>query len=401
MTLGIDVGKYTHNATLLDDDGNKVFHNLSFRNNEKGLSFLKDKIEASNLSLSGILVGMEATGHYWMNIFCHLECLGFSSVELINPIVIHARRNEGIRGAKTDRLDALIIAKTLRESDRRICTVLSDQVVHLRALTRQRYDLSHAAVAEKLRIISLLDRVFPEYKGHFSDPFGSTSLEVLKQYPTAEALAKVDVRRLTGIIKRASRGRLGRTKADRLKKAAKYSFAIMSPSEGLAMEVRFTLDRLNLLLDQIKHLDKQLGEIMPDEQELLKSIPGIGDVWAPTILAEVLPFFQPELRSGGQKLVAAAGLDSRPKRTGIKQSDKGNRMSKRGSKYLRTAVLQAANVAALTKKDPMFGKIYQLQRAKDKAHFVALSHVAHKMLHVIFAVMRDKKPYRPILENAA
>ncbi|SDU61478.1 Transposase IS116/IS110/IS902 family protein [Desulfobacula phenolica] len=123
----------------------------------------------------------------------------------------------------------------------------------------------------------------------------------------------------------------------------------------------------------------------------MQTIPGIGPVWAPTILAEVLPVFHPEEKNGARKLVAAAGLDVRLNESG-QYKGKG-KMSKRGSRYLRTAAIQAAEVAALVAKYPMFRAVYKKQKAKGKKHLVAISHVANKLLHVVFSVLKNQKPY--------
>ena len=399
MTLGIDVGKDRHNATLINDDGRKLIHNETFENNQEGVDKLIAAIEAVNVSTKAVLVGMEATGHYWMNLFAALDRLDFVAVELINPIIMHARRNESVRGAKTDRLDAHRIAKYLHEADHRVSAIAEGEVAELRRLARLRYDLSHSATSEKMRIISLLDQVFPEYRHQFSNIFGVASLKVLAEFPTAEVIARVDVRRLTRILKTASRGRFGRDKAQRLKRAARRSFAACKTSQALQIAIKYAIQQLNMLLDQVAELDKILKSFLKAEQEILQSIPGIGGVWAPMILAEIMPIFQPENVDGSRKLVAHAGLDAMPRLSGRNNSRQGGsfRMSKRGSKYLRTAVIQASNVAALTHRDPMFGAIYDRQKAKGKAHLVALSHVAHKMLHVIFAILRDKKTYKPVI----
>ncbi len=399
MTLGIDVGKTRHNATLLDESGYKVFHNLVFSNDDAGLDKLLQRISAAKLSPKGILVGMEATGHYWMNMYARLIEREFIGVEVINPIIIHARKNDRIRGAKTDRIDAHQIARYLREVDHCKSAIPEEMTQKLRDLARLRFDLNSTATNEKVRLVGLLDRVFPEYKEQFGNIFSRTSLDLLAECPTAEAVAKVDVRRLTNLLKKASRGRTGRQKADQLKKAAKRSFALPDVGQTLTLEVQFTVQRLNLLIDQIDQLQKQLSKMMEDQQVLLRYIPGVGETWAPLVLGEVLPVFHPEEKNGANTLVAYAGLDAIPNMTGkdYDHPDKSTRMSKRGSKYLRTAVMEAAFFAATRAKDPMFAAIYQRQRAKGKHHKVAVSHVARKMLHVIFAVLRDQKEYQPVV----
>jgi len=393
-TLGIDVAKRRHNATLLDGEGKAVFRNVSFAHSREGIDAFLERLAATGQSPHGILVGMEATGHYWMVLFQCLTKVGYT-VYVINPIVTAARRNVTIRGTKTDAVDSFLIARILREENPKISAIPAEDVQHLRDLTRLRFECAQAAMAEKQRLVALLDLAFPEYSENFSDIFGTTSRKVLAEFPTAQDLAKVNIRRLTRLLREASRGRMGRSQAEQLKKAARESFALTGNTDALALEIRFLVERLNLLIEQIAQLDKRFAQLMVADQKLLQSIPGLGKVWAPTILAEILPVFHPELQHGAKKFVAAAGIDVRLRDSG-EFTGKG-KMSKRGSKYLRTAVMQAADVAVFLVKDPLFKAVYDRQKARGKHHTVALSHVAHKMLHVIFSVLKNKRPYTPML----
>jgi len=393
-TLGIDVAKRRHRATLLGDDGEPVFRNVVVVHSREGVDQLLQRLSDTGQSADGIRVGMEATGHYWMVLYEALVQARYT-VQVINPLVVAARRNITIRGTKTDSADALLIARLLRETHLKICAIPDVQVRQLRDLTRLRFQCAQTAKAEKARLVSLLDLAFPEYHDHFSDVFGASSRVVLAEYPTAEQLAKVDVRRLTRLLKQASRGQFGREQAQSLKAAAKSSFALASRSQHLELEIRFVVERLNLLIAQISQLDQRMKEFLTEQQALLQSIPGLGKVWAPTVLAEILPVFHPESKHGAGKLVATAGID-------VRQSDSGDRtgrgrMSKRGSQYLRTAVMQAAEVAVFKSLDPLFTRVYERHIERGKHHLVALSHVAHKMLHVIFSVLKNNRPYTPIL----
>ena len=391
-TLGIDIAKHNHNASLLDEDSRVVFNNLKFSNDEKGLDKLLTRIEAAGKKPSEITVGMEATGHYWILLFQHLKEQGYD-VLLLNPLITRARRNIGIRGSKTDGLDSMLIARLLRETDLKKSALPEAEVSELRTLTRLRYELMQETVAQKLRLTCLLDVVFPEYKEHFADIFGNASRELLEHFPTADQLAKVDIRRLTSLLSKASRGRMGREQAESLKRAAKQSFAGKQTNRNLVLQIRMIVERLNLTLAQIKELDREAAGYFPELQRLLMTIPGIGKVWAPAILAEILPVFNPQRRDGGSAFVALAGIDPRSNDTGEKTGKA--RMSKRGSKYLRTALMEAAAVAANVSKDPMFRAVYEKQRAKNKPHMVAVSHVANKLCQVIFAVLKNEKAYEP------
>lgn len=391
-TLGIDIAKYKHNASLINDQGKTVFRNLVFTNDQKGLDKLLKLIEETGQAPEAITIGMEATGHYWMLLFRHLVEQGFE-VKLINPIITKARRNIGVRGSKTDSIDSMLIARILRETDLKTSVVVKGEIGELRDLTRLRFECSQETTEEKLRLIALLDVVFPEYEDQFSDLFSVSSREILSQFPTAADLAKVDVRRLTSLLKKASKGQLGKSKAYQLKKAAISSFARTEINGNKALEIRIVVERINLAIEHIKELDKRIKGYFKELQLLLMTLPGIAETWAPTILAEVLTIFDPERSDGGSAFVAMAGIDPRLRNSGKYQGHA--KMSKRGSKYLRTAVMQAAVVAALKSKDPMFKAIYDRQIEKGKPHLVAVSHVANKMLHVIFSVMKNKIAYKP------
>jgi transposase len=307
-TLGIDIAKRRHVATLLDDAGKRAFKNFSFTNTNEGFQLLNNRIQTIGISADNILIGMEATGHYWMILY-HCLCDAGYQVRVINPLMTAARRNVGIRGTKSDSVDSEIIANILREADPKFSAIPDDQTRQMRNLTRLRYECSQTLTAEKQRLNALLDLVFPEYKQHFSDIFGAASRKVLSQFPTSKELAKVDIRTLTRIIKEASRGQKGREDAKKLKAAAVNSFALNGSVDAFTLEIQFIIQRVNLLSTQIEELTKQIKQYYKQEQKLLLSIPGIGPVWASTILSESLPFFHPDKKDGGSKLVAAAGLD--------------------------------------------------------------------------------------------
>lgn len=395
-TLGIGIAKKMHYATLLDHQGDNVFTNLAFTNDDDGVGKLLRRIAAAGKKPEDITAGMEATGHYWILLFQHLTEQGFE-VLLLNPMVVRARQNITIRGSKTDPADSRLIARILQEPEVKISAVPDNNVAELRSLTRMRFELMQESVALKQKLTALLDLVFPEYKDFFSDVFGEASRQLLGQFPSAAAIAKADIRRLTNLMSKASRGRMGRQQAESLKQAARKSFARIQSNRNLVFQIRIILEDLNLNLRHIAELDKEAAGYFKELQELLMSLPGIGPVWAPTILAEALPFFHPDKKDGGRAFVAGAGLDPKLNNSGGKTGKA--KMSKRGSKYLRTALLEAAEVAVNIVKDPLFLQIFERQRNKGKPYWVALSHVANKMCHVIFAVMRDQTPYKPILKT--
>ena len=159
------------------------------------------------------------------------------------------------------------------------------------------------------------------------------------------------------------------------------------------MEIRFVVERLNVLIDQIRQLEKRFQTLMVDQQKLLQTIPGLGKV--PPSSPRSCPSFSPTASTAPVRwLPPQASMCASPK--AATRRDPG-KMSKRGSRYLRTAVMQAAEIAVFRSHDPLFSEVYKRQKDRGKHHMVALTHVANKMLHVIFSVLKNDRAYTPIL----
>jgi transposase len=402
--LGIDIGKRTHAAGLIDNGGKKVGRVIKFRPNrggwEKLQRFLEDEtikdgrnVDEDNQLDNSVKVGLEATGHYWLTIYEKLKKAGFE-VTVFNPIQVASFRNKDIRGQKTDAIDAILIARVLRFGEESKTRLPKETTLVLRRLSRFRLSLVDQITSTKKKILAILDQVFPEYEECFENTFGKGSLALLSQYPLPEKVAELDLRKLTNLLAKASRSHFGIEKAKLIQDKAQKSFGL---TIGLdAFEIQ-----LNILIDQIKHLEKQTTRIEQKIEQLvadhvLLTIPGISYKTAGVILGEIgniNRFVEDGDRDGVKSLTALAGLDAKLRESGRFRGQV--KMSKRGSKYLRRAVMQSSFVAAT--HDPMFKAIYEKQKGRGKHHFNALSHVARKMIAVIYAVMRDQKAYQPIM----
>lgn len=395
--LGIDIGKYQHLAALCNEKGDLLKSPLSFSNNFKGCQELLGYLE--EIDKQNITVGMEATGPYWLPLHERLTEQGFSEIIVLNPLEVKAYRHKGIRGNKTDRIDAKLIADILRFGDFKTSYVFDgkkQELFTLRELCRLRTHLIELIASLKLKIISLLDRIFPEYFSIFKDVFGASSRALLTQSPLPEEIAKLSTRKLTNILNKASRGRFGKEKAKEIKNLSQQSFGSKLALDVSALSCKILLFQIEHLEEQVTEIEKQITPLFRKQNTKLTSIPGIADITGAQILSEIGDFQRIAfLKDGAENLVALAGLDPKIQQSGL---DKGKaRMSKRGSPYLRKAVRQAAFWAVFTKKDPMFRLIYEKQKSKGKHFEVALSHVSRKMLHVIFSVLKNNKDYQPHL----
>jgi transposase len=263
----------------------------------------------------------------------------------------------------------------------------------LRTLCRFRVDLVGQLARVKRKIIGVLDTVFPEYAKVFKNVFGVSSQTILSMACTPEDIAALDLAKLKKIITKTSRRHINPEKAAQVKQAAKNSVGVRFCADAFSMELKSMLAHLKFLEGQIKSLEKEIKAIFKKQETYLTTIPGIADINAAAILSEIGDISN-FTKQGGRKLVAFAGLDAKVSESGRHIGKP--KMSKRGSPYLRHAVMQSSLIASL--HDPFFKKIYQKQIRRGKPHRVAVSHVANKMLHVIHSVLKNDKPYSPVAD---
>lgn len=162
--LGIDIGKNTHVASLIDDKGKTVFKAFSFPNSTIGGSSLLNKLAPFS---NEIEIGMEATGHYWLALYSFLVEHGFV-IHIINPIQTDGWRNATeIRKHKTDIIDSIVIADFIRYGEFLETSLANEDVLSLRNLTRFRNYLVSSIGDLKRKTICILDQIFPEYESVF------------------------------------------------------------------------------------------------------------------------------------------------------------------------------------------------------------------------------------------
>lgn len=396
--LGIDIGKHTHVACLTDEKGTVLGKPLAFTVAASGFHqlqmFLNNYIDhKDHLSVHA---GMEATGHYWLTVFAQLKEWQIP-VTVLNPLEIKAFRHEGIRGNKTDAIDALKIAKVIRFGDYPLTDLPGEELIALKQLVRLRKDLVAMITQLKQKVIALLDIVFPEYQQLFSDIFGVTSFELLSQAATPEAVAQLPTSDLIALLRTASRGRMKADKATQIQQVARTTIGLKVGLDAFSLSLELLLAQIEQLQNQVDRLETEIAKLAKPFDTTLTTIPGIGTLTNAVILAEVGDVSRFNGKDGAEKLVAFAGLDPRLKESG--QFKGKTKMSKRGSGVLRHAIRQAAFSAVTVAKDPMFTRIYERQLKKGKHMEVALSHVSRKMLHVIYALLKSKKSYKPILQT--
>jgi len=393
MFVGIDIAKRSHEACVISSDGSVLIKPFKFNNDSKGFERFLSVLASLNTDLTVFEFGMEATGHYWLNLYCKLYDLD-CTVHVINPVQSDALRGLYIRQIKNDKRDSFIIAELLRFGRYSQTTLSDPDTIALRELTRQRFYLVDCISDAKRKVICLLDKVFPEYASLFTDTFGVTSLSLLETYTTPEALADLPTDKLAHFLSTVSRGRFGITKAEQIQSYAKNTFGSFLFADSSAFAIRQFIEQIHLLERQVDELNSYIAQTLAKFDSALTTVTGIGPTLAAVFVAEIGDinrFDTPD------KLAAFAGIDPSVKQSGDFTGTR-NHISKRGSPYLRRALYLAA--VACNLHNPALRAIYDKKRAQGKHHNVALFVVARKLVNIIFAVMKTNKPYIMVMPDS-
>lgn len=385
--LGIDIAKVNHVASLIAEDGSILVKAIKFTNSNEGLQKLIDSI--SDYDQSQIYCAMEATGTYWLSLFSALTDKGFN-VSVFNPYQIKSFRGAYTnRKQKNDVIDSILIANFLSFNGIEQTSLPNDDLLALKNLTRYRRNLVDNISKAKTQVTGILDKVFPEYSDLFSDIFGEASKQILLNCPTPNEVINFNTRKLANLLKKASRGYHSTNKVREVKNLAKNSFGIKFTGDACSFEIKQLVNQIIFLENQVNELEVKIKDIYSKLDNHLQSIPGIGEVTAPIILAEIGDINN---FSSPSKLTAFAGIDPSENQSGNKKSS-NEKTSKRGSPYLRHALYTAAMVAS--NNDPVMHDYYIKKRAEGKHHYVALTGIERKLLGIIFHVLKENRDYRP------
>ena len=371
---GVDVAKADHVMGAVDERGSEVSRPMGFKNSAAGFERCEAWLEGVAGEPSDVLVVMEATGHYWMALYAFLVSRGYS-VAVIDPVQVRAvRRLKGLDRVKNDRVDAGLIAETLRIGRYDPTRLATDEVQSLRSLTRYRQSLKAELAEVKTQCLCLLDSYFPELPGAFSDVFGAAGRAVLSRSPLPSELARRRADSLQRDISEAARGsRRMDGKAAELRALAKRSVGIRLGEAAASMQVRSLVRQMDFLDAECAKFDALIRDLLERVEPLVLTIPGVSHATGAQIVAEIgdVSRFR-----NAPALVSYAGLNS-----GVNQSGKfdsgGGPITKHGSPYLRRALWLAASRA--WQYDPSLRAFYERKRAEGKCHRVAVTAVARKL----------------------
>lgn len=403
---GIDVGKEFSEMAILSPT-NKVYARMkivhdSFKKVEKAIGLLE---KAEKDFANRPIIAMESTGHYHKILFHAFTEAGFR-VAIINPLQTDSIKNLEIRKVKSDKVDARKVALLYRFQEIKTTKIPDETIDCLKSLCRQYHKMNDQLTVYKNKLISVVDQVMLNFTDVFKDITYKTALAVLERYPTPSDILNGDKEEFISLLSKTSTmgTKWATSKYELLIQKAKdfKPLSISSPANVSLIKININVVRtLENSLNDIKGAIIKLIEDDKKKQlpvldltlELLCSIPGIGLIIAATILAEVAEFsaFQ-----NPNKLVAYFGIDPSVKQSG-KFEGTQNKMSKRGSNFLRRVLYISALANIRSNRDgglnnPVLYEYYQ-KKCVSKPKKVALGAVMHKLVNIIFAVLRDKKPF--------
>ena len=382
---GIDVAKDKHDCLIVDSNGKVLTKVFTITNNKQGFDELFTNLRTHSKDLSELKVGLEATGHYSDNLLEFLIANDLPTT-VINPLHTNLyRKGLSLRKTKTDKVDAHSIVTMLRTEDLMPYSQSSYHVRELKSLTRYRFSLVQDCARLKSSFARLCVILFPELEKLVPSLHMASVYALLAEFPNAKAISESHLTRLTNLLSEASKGRYSKDKAIEIRNAAKAS--IGSYSEVKSLELQQTIQLIQMMEEQIAQAEARINPIVDSLHSPIMTIPGIGYRMAAIIIAETGNFANFDK---AEKVLAFAGLEPSVYQSGQLTSTHA-KMVKRGSKYLRYALFNAAKYVCHW--DDGFRQYLAKKRAEGKPYNIAVSHAAKKLTRVIFHLVKTNQSF--------
>ena len=384
--VGIDVAKDKHDCFITNSDGEVLFNVFTIANNLDGFNDLCQKIASVMEDVTKVKVGLEATGHYSYNLLGYLIDKGLPTY-VINPLHTNLyRKSLSLRQTKTDKVDARTIASMLMSDvNLKSYSDISYHNEELKSLTRYRFDKVKERAKLKSSVSRLVCILFPELEKLVPTLHMASVYAMLSEFPGAKQVADAHLTRLTNLLSESSKGRYGKETAIAFRNATRTSIGSNMPAKSL--ELKHTIKLIRELTSDIDEIEHEIKLIMDEINSPILSIPGINYRMGAMIIAEIGDFNRFD---SPDKILAYAGLSPSTYQSG--QLDGAySHMEKRGSRYLRYALYNAAKYVCHW--DPTFAEYLAKKRAEGKHYNVAISHAVKKLVRVIYHLEKTNQQY--------
>ncbi len=387
---GIDIGSQSCAGCVTRPDKRVMVKPITFANTKEGWKVMEEKLAQLDAAPNQIVIGMEATSRYHENFYHELEQRGYQ-MRLLHPgQTHHYHQQQGLR-AKTDRLDAMTIARVILGGEARVGYIPGEQVAIYRELVRLHTQLSEEAARYQNQIQILVVVLFPEFSQIFADPCGQGALAVLKAYPDARAVAQAGVEAVYQVLRAVPAAHFGRPTAKKLVAAAQVSSSSGRAVSGRASSLRILCDQLEHTQANLKRLEEELEQLitMDPSTKGLQQMPELGPKTVAVLRAEL---GEADRFACTDQAVAYAGMDIEIKESG---KFKGKaKLSKRGSGLLRQ-ILYLAALRSIHLEGSAFGAYYHHLVERGLKKMSAMMAVMRKMVAVATHLMKTGEDYDP------
>jgi transposase len=400
--IGIDIAKSFHVAVILDQRANKPLASLKFDNTQEGFKKLLEWLSGQGFGYGDCVVGLEATGLLFENLYLYLKEAGFDVI-LLNPYQTNRfREMDTMKKVKNDTIDALMIAALIRSNRYAKAYVSQDTYASIKSLYRHKASLQEELKKHKRRISSLLSVVFPEMEEVIKDPFNVTGLALLQKYPTAKHYDYASVERILKTFRGIKGNNFNHDKAARLLDLAKHSIYSGNGSDERAFVIQSHIRQIKLLNEEITlcdermlslfnaqpKLDKEEEEEIMDIIDNLRTIPGISDK---TIFALMSECGDLARFNNQRSFIGYLGLYPTLEQSG--NATKHGPIAKRGARLAKRALYQAAIAAIRHNRE--LNKIFHDKISQGRAKKEGVVIVARKLAHIILAIYKNNVAYNP------
>jgi transposase len=396
--LGIDVSKSTSRYVLLDNNGEKSTKPFTLDNSQQAFTQLLDRLKKLNHQPDNLLIGIEATGIWWENLYCFMTEKKFKVI-VLNPHQTNKFREALRLKAKTDDIDAYVIAGLLRSGEYAASYIPEETIQILREIVKLRHQLVTNRQNFQRQAQALLGLLFPEYeKTAIKNPFAIASLAILKAYPTAKHLAETKSKNIEKIVRHIKGNNFNISEIKTLIETAQNSIYSGRAKDARGMNLHILLTHVETLHHSIAQLDKRMDDILspqnPDDAMSfpganLLSIPGVG----PKTLAAILSVVGADGSAypDGKSFIGYIGFFPQIYESGETRRD--NIISRRGPNYIRRALYIAA--VACLKHNAEFKALYDRKVSQGKTAKQALICIAKKLAHLCLSMLKSEESYNP------
>ena len=373
--IGIDISKYKHDCCIISAADQKIVSKVTIKNNKAGFDELLTIINSLS-NPDDIRIGFESTAHYALNLELFLENSLLTFME-VNPVLISEyKKSKTLRRTKTDSVDCESIARWLMTVEYKPHSKGFYHAYSLKSLTRLRDKLIRQRSFYLIKITNVLDHTFPEFKPFFNERLSKTALYLLENYGSAEKMARMNSASYEK-LRSLSRGKFSPQQFLRLKELAANTVGVNNSI--FDVELNSLLSLYKSLVKEIDTIEKEINKLIEEVHPHYMSVPGIGPLSAAVIYSEygdISNFTNP-----GQML-AFAGIEPGINESGTESH--GGKMVKRGSSQLRYTLINCC--LPLIRFDMTFATYYAKKRGEGKPHRVAITHVAKKLIRVIYTL---------------